>query len=164
MSNTMANGLRACKHIDKHGTMKLILYLLTLLIHTGMIWLWYMLVARNVDGQQPMDFMAGNLSPVVAGVLYLLYVAGLFYFAVGLPLRQRVGAVGQAAFNGAFFGIMGPAASLWTNITSHHLPAWFIAAEFIYWPTFIATTATVMVWIGKKWEEKMKSQNHASLV
>jgi uncharacterized membrane protein len=141
--------------------MKLILYLLTLLIHTATIWLWYTLVAQNVYGQQSVNLLVGNLNPIVAGGLYLLYVTGLFYFTVELPLRQHWGSVSRAAFNGAFFGLMGPAGNFWTNLTSRHLPLWFLGVEIVCLPAFVGTTAAVIVWIGKKWEKKLKSQNQA---
>jgi len=111
-----------------------------------------MLVARNVYADQSMHFMAGNLNPIMAGVLYLLYVAGLFYFAVELPLRQRYASIGRAAFNGAFFGVMGPAANLWPNLTSRHLPLWFIAVEIVCLPALVGTTAALIVWVRKRWQ------------
>lgn len=141
--------------------MKLTLYLLTLLIHTATIWLWYMLVARKVYGEQSVNFL-GNLNPVVVGVLYLLYMTGLFYFTVELPLRHHWGSVSRAAFSGAFFGMMGPASNLWTNLTSRHLPWWFIGVEIVGLPAIVGTTAAVIVWIGKKWEERLRERNQAS--
>ena len=139
--------------------MKLTLYFLTLILHTGLIWFWYTFVAKSIYGESFVNFAVGNVNYLAAGVVYLLYTAGLFYFTVVIPLGERYGSVSRAAFYGAFFGMMGPAASLWTNLTSRHLPLWFIGMEIICWPTFMALTAVITVKIGKKWEEKLKSRN-----
>lgn len=141
--------------------MKFKLYLITLFILTGMLWLWFMLV-QKFSPLAVENFPMDNLRFIVIGCLYLLYVAAFFYFAIEPSLRP--GGFNRAAFSGGLLGMLGSAGNFWTNLTSRHLPLWLIVVDMVWWVILMGATAAFVVWLGRKWEKELKARDQAPTV
>lgn len=133
---------------DEQGTMRYKLYLITLLLYTGLGWLWFTLVGHKFQRPQFGNLLPENWNYVLAAVLYLVVIAGFYYLVVEPFLRQ--GNVTGAAIAGALVGLISSVADSWAGL-SRGWPLWFILAEIVWWSLMGATTAAVTVCVGKRW-------------
>ena len=85
------------------------LYFAALAIFLVLDMLWLLVLARNFYQQQIGQYMRPDPNLYAAGAFYLLFIAGLLYFAI-LPGAH---APLHAALRGAFFGLLNAAVAVW---------------------------------------------------
>jgi uncharacterized membrane protein len=127
--------------------MKLKLYLVTLLLYTSLGLLWFLLIGHRFQRLQFGNLLPGSLNFVLAGVFYLIALAGFYYLVVELFLRQ--GSVTGAAIAGAIVGLISSAADSWAGFSSGW-PLWFILTYIVWSSIMTAVTAAITVGVGKK--------------
>jgi uncharacterized membrane protein len=130
--------------------MRLKLYLITLFVYTALGWLWFILVGQKFSDWQFGKLLPGYLNYILLGVLYLLAVAGIYFFAVGPFLCHDN--VTSAAFKAGFAGLIFSSGGVCSDyFTSRTEPLWLYLTQIIWLPVMLATTVAVTVWVGKKW-------------
>lgn len=95
----------------------LIFYFGTLLLFFLLDMLWLGWLGRDLYQQHLGQWLADQVNWPAAGAFYLIFIAGLLYFAVWPALEQA--SAGQALFNGAFFGLVTYATYELTNLATH---------------------------------------------
>ncbi|TRL36401.1 MULTISPECIES: DUF2177 family protein [Rhizobium] len=121
----------------------------TALVFFGLDFLWLGHVATGFYRNQLGDMMRERPDFVAAGLFYLVYVAGIVYFAVGPNLAG--GGLRQAALSGAILGLIAYGTYDITNLAT--LKNWPLAMSLVdlAWGTALtATAATAGVWITEK--------------
>ncbi len=130
-------------------TMKLKLYLITLLVFLGIDSLWLGLVAPSFYSSQIGFIMADQPNFLAAGLFYLVFIFGMVVFVIEPGVRQ--GTLTQAAMQGALFGLVTYATYDLTNLAT--LKDWpvLVTVVDLLWGTFLSTAvALVSVWVGKR--------------
>lgn len=120
------------------------LYLLSLVIFFCIDLIWLGIIAKNLYRAEIGFLMADQIRWVPAFLFYLIYIAGLVFFAL-LPAENWM----FAALYGAGFGLVCYATYDLTNLAT--LSGWpiRIVVYDLLWGTFIsATTAATAFWIG----------------
>lgn len=126
-----------------------IVYLLMTPVFFAIDLVWLGLVAKNMYSQQIGHLMAGKVQWPAAVIFYLLYIAGILYFAV-LPGLEK-GSLAKAAINGAIFGLLAYATYDLTNLAT--LKDWPLKLTVIdlVWGTVITTVVAVAGWQIAQW-------------
>lgn len=131
--------------------MRLKLYLITLFVYTAMGLLWFLLAGQEFFRLQFGNLLPGKLNYILFGVLYLLAVAGIYFFAVGPFFRHD--SVTSAAFKAGFIGLIFSFGGICADYaTSRTEPLWLYLTQIICFPVMLATTVGITVWVAKKWE------------
>lgn len=130
-------------------SMKLKLYLITLLVFLGIDSLWLGLVAPSFYQSQIGFIMADQPNFLAAGLFYLVFIFGMVVFIVEPGVRE--GTLIQAVSRGALFGLVTYATYDLTNLAT--LEGWpvLVTVVDLLWGTFLSTAvALVSVWAGKR--------------
>jgi uncharacterized membrane protein len=127
-------------------------YLVTLLAFLALDAVWLGVVAQPFYRAQIGFLMAPNPNWLAAGVFYLLYVAGLVSFVVEPAVRGR-SPLSQAAWRGAFFGLVAYATYDLTNLaTIDRWPLLVTIVDLAWGTTLGALTALIGVWGARRLE------------
>lgn len=122
-------------------------YLFTFIPFLALDALWLGLVASQFYQSQIGFIMAETPNWLAAIAFYLLFIAGMVFFVTGPGIRA--GNISQAAWRGAFFGLVTYATYDLTNLAT--LAGWPLLVTLIdlAWGTLLgAATAGVGVWLG----------------
>jgi uncharacterized membrane protein len=116
--------------------MRLAPYFATLLIFVGIDLVWLAVVARTFYRDQLGDLMAKQLNYPAALAFYLVYAAGLMFFAV-----RTAGSWTEAAMLGAGFGFVAYATYDLTNLAT--IRNWPVALTIVdlIWGTALSALA-----------------------
>ena len=109
----------------------LISYLLTALVFFAIDMVWLGFIAKNLYRKYLGAFLSDTVNWPAAIVFYLLFIGGIFYFAI-LPAAEK-NSLGKAILGGALFGFLAYATYDLTNL-----------ATLKNWPLTI-------VWIDMAW-------------
>lgn len=123
------------------------LYLASLAVFFAVDMLWLGVIARRFYARQIGHLMAEQVNWPAAIIFYLLFVAGLLYFAV-LPGLQA-GSFGQTLLRGALYGLLTYATYDLTNLAT--LRAWPLTLTLvdIAWGITLASlVSSAAHWIG----------------
>ena len=94
-----------------------LLYLGTLAVFLVLDMMWLGWLGRDLYQEHLGQWLADKVTWPAAIAFYLLFIAGLLYFAVWPTLAG--GTAGRALFNGAFFGLVAYATYELTNLATH---------------------------------------------
>lgn len=129
----------------------LISYLLTTLVFFAIDIVWLGLVAKGIYAKYLGSFLAPNVNWTAAIIFYLLFIIGIFVFAI-LPAVEK-GSLQTAVIYGALFGFFTYATYDLTNLAT--LKDWPLPIVFIDIAWGIVLTATVSAagyfitkWVG----------------
>ena len=125
-------------------------YVITLLVFLILDAIWLGVIARRLYQSQIGFLMAKKPKWVVAGVFYLLFVAGLVVFCVSPSVGE--GSLVRAAGRAALFGLVTYATYDLTNLAT--LEGWplTVTAIDLVWGTFLSTATTLIsVWLVRLW-------------
>ncbi len=100
--------------------MLLKLYLLTVPVFAAVDLLWLGVLSRGFYQNNLGHLLSPDVNWAAAGTFYLIYIAGIIYFAV-LP-GMAAQSLGRAVLNGALFGFFTYLTYELTNMAT--LPAW----------------------------------------
>lgn len=128
----------------------LITYLLTVPVFFAIDLVWLGLVAKNFYNKQLGKLLTENIIWSAAVVFYLLYIAGILYFAV-LPAVEKE-SIAKAAINGALLGGLAYATYDLTNLaTLKNWPLTVVVIDII-WGMILSSVVAVIsykiaIWI-----------------
>jgi uncharacterized membrane protein len=117
----------------------ILLYLVTLAVFFLIDLVWLGLVAKNFYRRQLGAMLSPKVNWPAALVFYLLFIAGILYFAVVPALDE--GALGRAVRNGLLFGFFTYMTYELTNLAT--LPSWPIKVVLVDIAWGMALSATV---------------------
>jgi uncharacterized membrane protein len=123
-------------------------YVATLVVFCGVDFVWLAFIAKDFYRDRIGHLMAESPDWTAAGLFYLVYIAGLLYFAV-LP-ALRANAWTRATVQAAFFGYFAYATYDLTNLaTLKGWPVSIVVAD-LAWGTFVsAVGATAGFFIAR---------------
>jgi uncharacterized membrane protein len=124
-------------------------YLIALVVFFLIDILWLGVIAKNLYHKEIGHLMADQFKLIPAIAFYLIYIAGLVFFAI-LPGAHSVK---SALLYGAFFGFVAYATYDLTNLAT--LRGWplKIVIYDLLWGTFIsAATSAISVLVGSHWK------------
>ncbi len=127
------------------------LYLVSLIVFFAIDLFWLGIIAKNLYKEQIGSLMSDEIRWGPAVLFYLLYIAGLVFFAV-LPAFNEGNWV-SALLYGGFFGLVCYATYDLTNLAT--LKGWpiKIVVYDLLWGTFISgVTSLITFWIGNHWK------------
>ncbi len=105
----------------------IISYLLTAAVFFAIDMLWLGVIAKNLYRKWLGDFLSDTVNWRAAIIFYLLFIAGIFYFAI-LPAAEK-NSLAKAMISGAFFGFIAYATYDLTNLAT--LKNWPLPIVFI---------------------------------
>lgn len=108
-------------------TRLIISYLLTALVFFAIDMLWLGLIARNLYRKYLGSFLSDTVNWTAAIIFYLLFIVGIFYFAI-LPAIEK-NSLAKAVLSGALFGFFTYATYDLTNLAT--LKNWPLPIVFI---------------------------------
>jgi uncharacterized membrane protein len=129
--------------------MKLKLYFIALISFLAIDALWLGLVAPKFYRSQIGHLMAETPNLFVAGIFYLLFIAGLVLFVIEPGLENP--SFGNMVLRGAFFGLVTYATYDLTNQAT--LTDWPVLLTIVdlLWGTFLSAVVTgISIWAGKR--------------
>ena len=123
------------------------LYFAALAIFLVLDMLWLLVLARNFYQQQIGQYMRPDPNLYAAGAFYLLFIAGLLYFAI-LPGAH---APLHAALRGAFFGLLTYATYDLTNLAiMRDWPLLLTLVDLLWGSALCAVVAAATAWLGSR--------------
>jgi len=108
-------------------TKLIISYLLTAVVFFAIDMLWLGLIAKNLYRKYLGSFLSDTVNWTAAIVFYLLFIVGIFYFAI-LPAIEK-NSLAKALLSGALFGFFTYATYDLTNLAT--LKNWPLPIVFI---------------------------------
>jgi uncharacterized membrane protein len=130
-------------------TMQLVkLYLFTVPVFAAVDLVWIGILARNLYKDNLGHLLSPTVNWTAAATFYLLYIAGILYFAVVPALTE--GTLGRAVINGALFGFFTYITYELTNMAT--LPAWplkVVVLDTMWGVVLCATVATASTLVGR---------------
>lgn len=105
----------------------IISYLLTALVFFAIDMVWLGLIARNLYRKYLGSFLSDTVNWTAAIIFYLLFIVGIFYFAI-LPAIEK-NSLAKAVLSGALFGFFTYATYDLTNLAT--LKNWPLPIVFI---------------------------------
>ncbi|MBK7432982.1 MAG: DUF2177 family protein [Chitinophagaceae bacterium] len=105
----------------------IISYLLTTLVFFAIDMVWLGLIARNLYRKYLGSFLSDTVNWTAAIIFYLLFIVGIFYFAI-LPAIEK-NSLAKAVLSGALFGFFTYATYDLTNLAT--LKNWPLPIVFI---------------------------------
>jgi len=127
----------------------LVAYLVTLIAFVAIDFVWLSTMANALYKPTMGDMLAPAFRPVPAVLFYLLYVAGLTFFAVRPALAS--GSLGTALLYGAAFGFVAYATYDLTNqATLKNWSTTLTIADLIWGSLLSAVTASIGQWLALK--------------
>lgn len=125
-------------------------YCITLFVFLVLDAIWLGLIAQSFYQAQIGFLLAEKANWAAAGVFYLLYAAGLVFFAVEPALRAGI-TPGRAALRGAVFGLVTYATYDLTNLaTLDRWPIAVTAVDMAWGAVLGAATTLAAVWVGRR--------------
>ena len=126
-----------------------LVYLATLAAFLAIDLTWLGIVARGFYRSQLGFLLSPNPNWSAAILFYLIFVAGLVYFAV-LP-GASAGSLGQALLRGALFGLIAYATYDLTNLAT--VKDWPLAITVVdmLWGTVLATAVSYVGFLAARW-------------
>ena len=125
------------------------LYLLSLPVFFAVDLLWLGVVARNFYRRHLGHVLSPDVNWPAAVVFYLLYIAGILFFAV-VPALEK-GSFGRALVLGALFGFITYATYDLTNLaTLRDWPLKIVVVD-ILWGTVLCTTVSAAAFAAGRW-------------
>jgi uncharacterized membrane protein len=125
-------------------------YFITLFVFIVLDAIWLGLIAQSFYQAQIGFLLAEKANWAAAGVFYLLYAAGLVFFAVEPALRAGI-TPGRAALRGAVFGLVTYATYDLTNLaTLDRWPIAVTAVDMAWGAVLGAATTLAAVWVGRR--------------
>lgn len=114
-------------------------YLSTTVVFFGLDFLWLTRLAIGFYRRNIGDLMLASPNLAAAGVFYLIYIAGIVYFAV-LP-AVNASSITTAIINGALLGLLAYGTYDMTNLST--LKGWSISVSVVdmAWGVFLTATA-----------------------
>lgn len=91
-------------------------YLLTTVVFFAIDMLWLGLIAKNLYRRYLGSFLSDTVNWTAAIIFYLLFIAGIFYFAI-LPAVEK-NSLGKALLSGALLGFLAYATYDLTNLAT----------------------------------------------
>ena len=91
-------------------------YLLTTVVFFAIDMLWLGLIAKNLYRRYLGSFLSDTVNWTAAIIFYLLFIAGIFYFAI-LPAVEK-NSPGKALLSGALLGFLAYATYDLTNLAT----------------------------------------------
>jgi len=123
------------------------LYFAALAIFLVLDMLWLLVLARNFYQQQIGQYMRPDPNLYAAGAFYLLFIAGLLYFAI-LPGAH---APLYAALRGAFFGLLTYATYDLTNLAiMRDWPLLLTLVDLLWGSALCAVVAAATAWLNSR--------------
>lgn len=124
-------------------------YVSTAIVFFGLDFLWLGRVATGFYRSQLGEMMRDRPDFIAAGLFYLVYVAGIVYFAVGPALAG--GGLRQAALAGAILGLIAYGTYDITNLATLRNWPLIMSLVDLAWGTLLtATAATAGTWLTQK--------------
>ena len=114
----------------------IVTYIAALLVFLAMDALWLGVIARNFFVEQMGPLLRDDPNFLVAALFYLVFVAGILYFAVAAGLRE--GSLMVAILNGAFLGLLAYGTYDITNLAVLKGYPPLLAAVDMAWGTFVS--------------------------
>ena len=108
-------------------TKLLLSYGLTTIVFFAIDMLWLGLIAKNLYRKYLGGFLSDNVNWTAAIIFYLIFIAGIFYFAI-LPAHEK-NSLFKAILSGALFGFIAYATYDLTNLAT--LKNWPLPIVFI---------------------------------
>jgi len=105
----------------------IISYLLTALVFFAIDMVWLGLIAKNLYRKYLGSFLSDTVNWTAAIIFYLLFIVGIFYFAI-LPAIEK-NSLAKAVLSGALFGFFTYATYDLTNLAT--LKNWPLPIVFI---------------------------------
>lgn len=123
----------------------IISYITTLAALLILDFLWLGIIAKNFYQKNLAGLLAANMNWTVVGVFYILYAAGIIFFAV--KPAQEINSVAKAMAYGALFGFFCYATYNLTNLAT--LKDWpkTVMATDIIWGSLMTGLAAVVGFI-----------------
>lgn len=127
----------------------LVAYISTLIAFFAIDMLWLGFVARKFYAQQLGDLMADNPNWLVAFLFYMVYIAGIVFFAVRPALEADQ--VLKATIYGALFGFFCYATYDLTNLaTLRDWPTKMVFVDILWGTVLTGICATAGAWATMK--------------
>jgi len=125
------------------------LYLLTLPVFFAVDLLWLGVLARNFYRDNLGYILSPDVNWAAALSFYLLYIAGILYFAVAPALAE--GSLGRALVNGALFGFFTYVTYELTNMAT--LPNWPLKVVVVdtLWGIALCTSVAAGSYLIGRW-------------
>jgi uncharacterized membrane protein len=124
-------------------------YLSTAVVFFGLDFLWLGKVATSFYRSQLGDMMRERPDFAAAGAFYLVYIAGIVYFAVYPHLQG--GTWAQALLSGAILGLIAYGTYDMTNLaTLKNWPVTMTLVDLAWGTLLTGTSAAVGLWVTRK--------------
>ena len=127
----------------------IISYLLTALVFFAIDMVWLGLIAKNLYRKYLGSFLSDTVNWTAAIVFYLLFIVGIFYFAI-LPAIEK-NSLAKAVLSGALFGFFTYATYDLTNLAT--LKNWPLPIVFIdmAWGALLTALVSTAGYYIVKW-------------
>lgn len=127
------------------------LYVIALAVFFCIDLFWLGVVARDLYREQIGFLLSNEIRWGAAILFYVLYVAGLTFFAIAPATYER--SWGAALLNGAFFGLVCYATYDLTNLaTLRGWPVTIVLIDLIWGVLISAVTSLISFAIGRDWK------------
>jgi uncharacterized membrane protein len=123
----------------------LLVYAITLPIFFGIDIVWLGIVARDFYPRYLGHLLAGQVQWTPAVVFYLLYIAGIVFFAVKPAIEA--GSARRALINGAFLGLVAYATYDLTNQATMRAWPLIVTVVDLMWGTALTGTVAVVSYL-----------------
>lgn len=124
------------------------LYLLTIPVFFAIDILWLGVVAKKFYQNYLGHLLADQVNWMAAIIFYLMYIAGIIYFAVGPALEKNVAS--DALLKGAVFGFITYATYDFTNwATLKNWPTTVVFVDVLWGTVLGGLVAIVSFYLGK---------------
>ncbi len=128
----------------------LLLYGIATVIFFAIDMLWLGLVAKNFYRDKLGFIFTGDVRWAAAVIFYLIYIAGILYFAIFPALKD--GGWQMALLNGALFGLMCYATYDLTNMATIRQWPLVVVVVDIIWGIVLTGTVSVLAYLAAvKW-------------
>lgn len=126
------------------------IYLIATIAFFAIDMLWLGLVARSFYREKLAFIFTGDVRWPAAIVFYLLYIAGILYFAVNPALEAA--SLQKALINGALFGLMCYATYDLTNMaTIQQWPLIVVVVDIIWGIVLTGSVSAITYVVAGKW-------------
>ena len=123
----------------------LLLYLASTVIFFSIDMLWLGLVARSFYKQRLGFILSENVNWPAAVIFYLLYIAGILYFAVLPAIKGQ--SWQTAAFNGALLGLLCYATYDLTNMATINKWPLIVVVVDLAWGILLTGTVALLTYL-----------------
>lgn len=126
-----------------------LIYVVATVVFAAIDLFWLGLIAKNFYRQKLGFILSNEVNWTAAVVFYLIYIAGILFFAVTPGLKES--SWHTALFNGAVFGLMCYATYDLTNMaTIKNWPLSIVLVDIVWGAVLTGTVAVLTYLIGVK--------------